>query len=79
MIAPAIMAKFLKISKLQYHLQLFHQGTIFNNQVHYNLLFILQAYKMKCGLRILGAVITLFNLPAALACDPSKYFNVSQQ
>jgi hypothetical protein len=79
MIAPAIMAKFVKISKLQYQLQLFLQGTIFNNQVHYDLLFILQAHKMKCELLILAAIITLFNLPAAIACDPSKYFNVSQQ
>jgi hypothetical protein len=78
MIAPAIMAKFLKISKLQYLLQLFRQRTIFNNQVHYDLLFILQAHNMKCGLLILGAVIMLLNLPATLAAKSSKYFNISQ-
>jgi hypothetical protein len=78
MIAHTIIANFLKISKLQHQLQLFHQGTIFNNQVHYDLLFILQAHKMKCGLLILGAVITLLNLPDALACNTSKYVNVSQ-
>jgi hypothetical protein len=59
-------------------LQLFLQGIIFNNQVHYGLLFILQAHKMKCGVLILGAFIMLLNLPAALACDNSKYFNVTQ-
>jgi len=66
------------MAKLQYQLKLFLQGNIFNNQVHYNLLFILQAHKMKSWLLILGAVITLLNLPAALACDTSKDFNVSQ-
>jgi hypothetical protein len=79
MIAHAIMAKYLKISKLQYQLQVFLQGNIFNNQVHYDLLFILQAHKMKSWMLILGAVITLLNLPAALACGTSKYFNISQQ
>jgi hypothetical protein len=72
------MVKYLKISKLQYQLQVFLQGNIFNNQVHYDLLFILQAHKMKFGLLILGAVITLLSLPASLAGKSSKYFNISQ-
>jgi hypothetical protein len=46
--------------------------------MHYGLLFILQAHKMKSWLLILGAVITLLNLPATLACNNGKYFNVSQ-
>jgi hypothetical protein len=79
MIAHAIMAKYLKISKLQYQLQLFLQGTIFNNQVYYDLLFILQAHKMKSWLLILGAVITLLNLPTSLAAKSSTYFTVSQK
>lgn len=66
----------LKISKLQYQLQLFIQGTIFHNHVHYNLLFILQAHKMKSWLLILGAAITLLNYAAPIA-DKSKHFNVS--
>ena len=72
------MVKFLKTSELQYQLQLFLQRTIFNSQVHYDLLFILQAHKMKCGLLILGAVIMLLNLPALIAAKSSKYLNISQ-
>lgn len=71
------MAKYSKISKLQYQVQLFLQGTSFNNQGHYDLLFILQAHKMKSWLLILGAVIMLLNFPASLAVKSSKYFNVS--
>jgi hypothetical protein len=78
MIAPAIMAKFWKTSELQYQLQVFLQRTIFNSRVHYDLLFILQAHKMKCGVLILGAVIMLLNLPSFLAAKSSKYLNVSQ-
>jgi hypothetical protein len=66
----------LKISKLQYQLQLFVQGTIFNNRLYYNLLFILQAHKMKSWLLILGAAITLLNYAAPIAAK-SKHFNVS--
>ena len=77
-ITHTIRAKYLKISKLQYQLQLLFQETIFNNQMHYDLLFILQAHKMKSWLLILGAVIMLLNLPADLACKNIKYFNVSQ-
>jgi hypothetical protein len=76
--SPTNLAKYMNISKLQYQLQLFLQGTIFNNQVHYKLLFILQTHKMKSWLLILGAIITLLNLPASLACNNSKYFNISQ-
>lgn len=71
------MAKHLKFFKLQYQLQLFLQGTIFNNQVHYDLLFILQAHKMKSWLLIIGAVTMLLNFPASLAVRSSKYFNIS--
>jgi hypothetical protein len=70
MIAPTIMDKIFKICV--------PSRKNFNDQMHYELLFILQTQKMKSWLLILGAGIMLLNPPASLACDTSKYFNISQ-